>query len=80
MSEIIREAVPVNAAAATAQCKYSSSLMSESSASTSPSITDFLPLQQETVRPMRNACRQNRVLRERRLAVTWMDVVMPKLN
>lgn len=82
MSEIMSQAAPVNAAAtaAIAQCKYSSSLMSESSASTSPSITDFLPLQQETIRPTRNACRQDLVLRERCLAVTRMDAAMPKLT
>lgn len=40
------------------QCTYSSSLMSESSASTSPSITDFFPLQQETTRPMRKALKK----------------------
>lgn len=51
-------------AAAAAQCRYSSSLMSESSASTSPSITDFFPLQQETTRPMRKAYEQKTGIKE----------------
>lgn len=67
MSENICQATPVNTVAAAAQCKYSSSLMSESSASTSPSITDFFPLQQETARPMRKAYKQKHSLETRRL-------------
>lgn len=65
MSENICQATPVNTSAA--QCKYSSSLMSESSASTSPSITDFFPLQQETARPMRKAYKQKHSLETRHL-------------
>lgn len=38
------------------EAEGSSSLISESSSST-PSITDFFPLQQDTINPIKNTCK-----------------------